>query len=317
MKRTMKLLDIFVVTCIASFMLLFQGCAIGAPKATVEPVQLKGVVIDSETKTPLVAVEVHLLWHEKSSVISNMMPTMEDLRIPRRGRSLVAKTSTDGDFVLNADTVLNAQDVRMENYAAQFTKCGYEPVQLPIGSAHFPAMIGSKRFVELRRANSTSLFHVKKCDGSKIIYPPVYKTQRELLLAIIDTIVTPEDRCNALIETLLSYGVDDLVNGLLQNDIGPSCSREDGVTPLMLAAGNSNFATLKVVIAKQNNINAATNTGATALMYAASAKLSSHVQLLLSKGANAKLKDNRGDTALSMARQQLDNASVKLLEPLQ
>ncbi len=111
-------------------------------------------------------------------------------------------------------------------------------------------------------------------------------------------------------ENLLFFALSDaafsaLALALIDSRIDSvSANTSHGVTPLMLAAGNSSADVVQKLVDLHKNINAVSKTGDTALMYAASAGKAANVKVLLNAGADASLKDKRGDTALQMARQQ-------------
>lgn len=85
------------------------------------------------------------------------------------------------------------------------------------------------------------------------------------------------------------------------------------VTPLMLAAGNSNVIVVLKLLQCGAEVNRTNGYGSTALMYAASAGRTENVKALLDKGADRNIIDAKGESALAMATQQLHIDIVEIL----
>ena len=96
-----------------------------------------------------------------------------------------------------------------------------------------------------------------------------------------------------------------------------SATDADGMTALMHAATNNNYAVTGLFIGKDDsNINAQDNTGKTALMHAAAVGGSKIVKMLLKKGADPSVADNDGRTALDYAEASGNAKTLKRLRGL-
>jgi ankyrin repeat protein len=115
----------------------------------------------------------------------------------------------------------------------------------------------------------------------------------------------------ALLQAALSGSPAD-VRRLLARGADPNQSGKDGLTPLMLAAGD--LAKVRLLVGKGADVNARSAAGRTALMLASAYDgNSATVKLLLDHGADPKAQDSTGGTALLLAARAGDAASVKLL----
>lgn len=74
-----------------------------------------------------------------------------------------------------------------------------------------------------------------------------------------------------------------------------------GLTPLMLAARDSGFDCVKLLIDRGASVEYSTSEGVTALMMAAGAGANGALEALLSAGANIEARSNSGETALGFA----------------
>ncbi len=93
-----------------------------------------------------------------------------------------------------------------------------------------------------------------------------------------------------------------------------SVTDADGMTALMHAAANNNYAVAGLFVGKDDsNINAQDNAGKTALMHAAAVGGSKIVKVLLKKGADSSLNDNKGKTAADYAEAGSQAKTVKRL----
>jgi ankyrin repeat protein len=91
----------------------------------------------------------------------------------------------------------------------------------------------------------------------------------------------------------------------------------DGMTALMHAAANNNYAVAGLFVGKDEaNINAHDSAGKTALMHASAVGGSKIVKMLLKKGADPALTDNEGKTALDYADASGDAKTLKRLREL-
>ena len=104
-----------------------------------------------------------------------------------------------------------------------------------------------------------------------------------------------------IVRLLLAAGAAQVANDL-------------GITPLHLAAANGNVATLRLLLEKRANANAAAASGVTPLMEASRSGSVDAVRLLLAHGANVNARESaRGQTALMWAVSRQHHDIVKVL----
>lgn len=129
----------------------------------------------------------------------------------------------------------------------------------------------------------------------------------------------PESKRDSRGQNLLFYALQEekhaeLATQLIEQDIDIETPNDYGVTPLMLASGNSTAGVLKRMLAAGTNVNKRNADGATALMYAALSGREENVRLLLVAGAVPGFKDGKGNTAQEMAKWQGFTGIVRLLD---
>lgn len=87
-----------------------------------------------------------------------------------------------------------------------------------------------------------------------------------------------------------------------------------GWNPLLYAATNGHYETIRFLLSMGADINAAADNGTTALMMAVRGHHPKTVRLLLEKGANPDIQNDAGDTALDWALKRNHQALAKLLK---
>lgn len=124
-----------------------------------------------------------------------------------------------------------------------------------------------------------------------------------LVYLLMTACSTPVRDENALFSAALS-GDSVHVQKLLISGVDPDISRENGVTPLFLAAQHQRTAIVKQLLDNGAKIDGSGYRGATPLIVAATAGHQDVVSLLLARGANPDWRRNDGATALYMAAQE-------------
>jgi len=128
-------------------------------------------------------------------------------------------------------------------------------------------------------------------------------------------------RNNEFIEAVMR-GKDKLMLGTLESKADINCrSALNERTALILAAGNSCFPIVNILVSNKADINAVDDKGVSALMYAcagskaASKKESNRiVRLLLINKADSSLESKKESTALSLAQYYKNQGALDLLE---
>ncbi|HEX2952176.1 MAG TPA: ankyrin repeat domain-containing protein [Armatimonadota bacterium] len=108
----------------------------------------------------------------------------------------------------------------------------------------------------------------------------------------------------------LSLVVHLLKNGVKINDGRPL----KGMTALMTAAGNGQYAVAEYLLQHGANVNQQCDTGATALVFAVIDGKPDMVSLLLSYGANPAIRDRTGFSALDTAKLFKNDKIINQLE---
>ncbi|XXF77231.1 ankyrin repeat domain-containing protein [Myxococcaceae bacterium GXIMD 01537] len=104
-----------------------------------------------------------------------------------------------------------------------------------------------------------------------------------------------------------------IVRELLARGADPLLATEDGLTPLMLAAGTGNLEVWKQLVAKGGDVKAQEKQGATVLMYAAQGGNPDIVSQALERGADVSATDQEKETALHRAARASKAAVVEKL----
>lgn len=100
---------------------------------------------------------------------------------------------------------------------------------------------------------------------------------------------------------------------LLRAGADPDIRDDDGRTPLMRAAGNSDVAAVEMLLRYHPNINAQDTQGMTALMYAARKAKVENVRQLLDAGADRTIRNSAGESALDFAVEKKRTKMIPML----
>ena len=113
-----------------------------------------------------------------------------------------------------------------------------------------------------------------------------------------DVNVTDENGVSLLLSATL-LGELDLMRDILKPPFFADVNlpKNDGVTPLMIAAINENDAALRILLSAGASVNLQDNKGMTALMYAVINGSVSATTTLIENGADAMIKNHEGKTA--------------------
>lgn len=182
---------------------------------------------------------------------------------------------------------------------------------------HLTAKRLKEKYLEANRDTQSEDFSQKIDADPRLAFAQSFGS-RALHVAIQGNHV-PATKRDSRGQNLLFYALQEekhaeLATQLIEQDIDIETPNDYGVTPLMLASGNSTAGVLKRMLAAGTNVNVRNADGATALMYAALSGREENVRLLLAAGAVPGLKDAKGNTAQEMAKWQGFAGIVRMLD---
>lgn len=99
------------------------------------------------------------------------------------------------------------------------------------------------------------------------------------------------------------FGIEEIVQVLLNSKANPNIKNKDGRTALMIASYANEVAVIHKLAEAQVELDAQDNDGWTALMWAVNSNHPEVVKALLQKGARRDIQDKTGRTALDYANQ--------------